>query len=323
MKRRVRTIPIIVGLIAILSAGCASTGPSLPPPPPGRRPEPTAFERVVAAGREQPGRIDYLPDFPMPQLETVRDIWIYTPFGYDDSEAAYPVLYMHDGQNLFYPDLSFAGEWMVDEIMDGLVASGLFGGAIVVGIANGGNDRVREYAPYPTDFNGGESRADQYLKFIVDELKPWVDENYRTIEDRTGTAMAGSSLGGLISLYAFREYPEVFSTIIAMSPSLWVEDGLFLRETIAAEYPGGLPMKIYLDMGTAEGSENVEFVERLSDIYTQAGAGPVLSVIEPGAGHNERAWRQRLPRALGFAFGFLIEGTAMYGSSGTQTITRE
>ncbi|MFN2396927.1 MAG: alpha/beta hydrolase-fold protein, partial [Bacteroidales bacterium] len=138
--------------------------------------------------------------FYMPQLDRNRRIWIYLPPDYDQTQKNYPVIYMHDGQNLFDVETSFMGEWEVDETLNDLAARG-YNVPIVVGIDNGGNHRANEYLPYFfSNLNAG-GEGDEYMEFIVETLKPFIDNEYRTLPDRENTGIIGSSLGGVISLY--------------------------------------------------------------------------------------------------------------------------
>lgn len=295
---------------AALLASCALKPAPLPPPPPGHRPEPELITKLSDAARKADragrGSIEFFQDFDLASLHTTRDIWIYTPPGYADSGLSYPVLYMQDGQNLFYDELSFVGEWHVDEVMDGLYALTGFPGAIVVGVANGGMRRMAEYSPYPDDFNNREYLADEYLDFIVNDLKPWVDARYRSLADPEHCYIGGSSLGGIVSIYAGLRYPDVFGGILAMSPSLWLDDGRIVEDVRRAG-TALAGQRIYLDMGTAESGNGVELTEHLADIYRDIPAAGFRMVIDPGAIHNEIAWSRRLPAALAWLFGISLE----------------
>lgn len=295
---------LLGGALLLILNSCV-TG-TLPPPPPGQRPEPGLLETLQQAGKEKRGTITHIQDFSMTELGTQRDIWIYTPPGYDEQESRYPVIYMHDGQNLFFRDLAFSGEWMVDEVMDGLYALDVFPGAIVVAVANGGERRVSEYSPYPTDFNGMETLAVEYLLDLVNLVKPWVEENYRVLPDGEYHSLAGSSLGGLISLYAPLVLPGEFKNIIAMSPSIWVADASIIQE-FSRQNPGVEDLRVYLDMGTAEGNENVSLTRQMAELLRKQGAEDLKLVIDEGAGHNETSWRERLPELLAWLYGFSLE----------------
>ncbi|MGB7842151.1 MAG: alpha/beta hydrolase-fold protein, partial [Salinimicrobium sp.] len=140
-----------------------------------------------------------------PQLDTIRKIWVYLPENYETSEESYPVLYMHDAQNLFDAATSYSGEWKVDEVLDSLKTPQV----IVVGIEHGNDKRIEELTPYPNEKYGG-GKADAYVNFLMITLKPHIDATYRTLPDAENTAIMGSSLGGLTSFYAAIKYPETF-----------------------------------------------------------------------------------------------------------------
>lgn len=158
--------------------------------------------------------------FVMPQLNNrTRRIWLYLPPDYNSTAKRYPVLYMHDGQNLFDAATSFSGEWQVDETLNTLHASGNYG-AIVVGIDNGGALRLNEYSPWNNpQYGGGEGAA--YIDFIAQTLKPFIDANYRTLTSPEHTCLFGSSMGGFISTYGAVRYPNVFGKAGAFSPAYW------------------------------------------------------------------------------------------------------
>src|SRR5438105_4526688 len=167
------------------------------------------------------GDIRVLPNLYSPQLDNSRDVLVYLPPGHAAGQQRFPVLYMHDGQNLFDRGTAFGGnEWQVDETLETLSAEGL--GAIVVGLPNAGEARVPEYSPFP---GHGPARGDAYLAFIIDTVKPLIDAVYCTQPERQHTGILGSSMGGLISLYAFFRHPEVFGLAGGLSPSLWYTRG--------------------------------------------------------------------------------------------------
>lgn len=235
-----------------------------------------------------------------PQLGNARDILAYLPPSYDGSDRRYPVIYMHDGQNLFDPKTSFAGEWHVDGILDQASQDGVE--AIVIGITNMGPARCSEYSPFH-DPKHGAGHGDAYLSFIVDTVKPMVDAAFRTEPGREQTGIAGSSLGGLISLYGFFKRSEVFGLAGAMSPALWYGRGEIFGFLDAAVH---VPGKIYVDVGTREGKDALTNVARLRDQLTTMGyrlGHDLLYVVDRGAGHNEAAWAKRLAKELRFLLG--------------------
>src|SRR5690606_19220055 len=155
----------------------------------------------------------------VPQLQTTRRIWIYLPADYLTSNRKYPVVYMHDGQNLFDELTSFSGEWKVDETLDQLFGNGEQQ-AIIVGIDNGGSERLNEYSPWKNAIHGGGKGA-LYSDFLANTLKPYIDKTYRTRPQASHTALMGSSMGGLITFYTGMQYPQKFGRLGIFSPSFW------------------------------------------------------------------------------------------------------
>jgi predicted alpha/beta superfamily hydrolase len=233
-------------------------------------------------------------DFYIPQLNRYRRIWVYYPPDYDSSGKDYPVLYMHDGQNLFDAATSFAGEWEVDETLNEMYDQGMEV-PLVVGIDNGGADRIDEYTPWPNPQYGGGD-GDLYAQFIVETLKPFIDENFRTLPDRDHTGVMGSSLGGLISHYMAVKYQDVFSKAGIFSPSYWYTGDIydFTYETGKTH-----DMRFYVMGGTDESAGLVEDIEAMLDTLQAAGFGAnemTMKVVEGGQ-HNEALWRQEFGEA--------------------------
>lgn len=246
------------------------------------------------------GRIKQLERVHSPQLDNARDLLVYLPPSYDAGDARYPVLYMHDGQNLFDPQTSFAGEWEVDQTLEAASVRGME--AIVVALPNMGAARNDEYSPFRDGKNGG-GRGDLYLDFIVDTVKPLVDASFRTKADAANTGIAGSSLGGLISLYAFFRHRAVFGFAGVMSPALWFAGRAVLEWVETQPYVGG---RIYIDVGMREGKGTVEDVLRLRDVLEAKGyrnLEDLLCVVDTAGDHSERAWARRLRRELRFLLG--------------------
>lgn len=250
-----------------------------------------------------------------PQLDNHRDILIYLPPSYDNSQSHYPVLYMHDGYNLFDEATSYTGEWHVDETMETLAHEEQLE-AIVVGIPSMGKDRLAEYSPFVDDKYGG-GRGEDYLAFLTNTLKPMVDTTFRTLPNKRNTGIFGSSMGGLISLYGFFHHPAVFGFAGVMSPSLWFANRAIFGYVEHATYQQG---KIYLDAGTREmgghwpdqtilRSRSRRYygrVRRIKRILVKKGYRPtrnLLHVEDAGGGHNEAAWAYRLPNAIRFFLG--------------------
>ncbi|MEO6132612.1 MAG: alpha/beta hydrolase-fold protein, partial [Saprospiraceae bacterium] len=185
----------------------------------------------------------------IPQLDRHRRIWVYLPPDYLSTTKRYPVFYMQDGQNLFDSYYSFAGEWMIDESMNTFFDNGNYG-AIVVGIDNGGANRIDEYTPwYNPGYGGGHGEA--YASFIVNTLKPHIDSLFRTRPERDYTGIGGSSLGANISMFVAVQYQDVFSRVAIFSPAFWFSDSIFQHITHTGIHQ---ELKIYFVAGTHESS---------------------------------------------------------------------
>jgi len=253
------------------------------------------------------GDLRLIEGFAMPQLGTTRTLRILLPPGYETSDRRYPVLYMHDAQNLFDAATSFAGEWAVDEALAKLSASGELPAMIVVGIDHGGKERLAEYSPY-RDERIPTAKGDAYGDFLVQTLKPWVDRTYRTQPEAAHTALAGSSLGGLISLHTVLRYPGIFGKAACFSSSFWVGERRMLKEAAAAKPDPAL--RLYLDIGDRESGAPADSRQAVQDaqdvaeaLRTQGlGAERLRVVVAPGARHTEGAWAARFPAALRWLF---------------------
>ena len=239
-------------------------------------------------------------------LSNDRDLTVYLPPGYDpQSGRRYPVLYMHDGQNLFDPDAAFKkGEpWRVGDTATNLIEAKRIEPLIVVGIANTGTRRLDEYTPTYDRRRGGGGEADNYGRLIVEELKPFVDATYRTHRDPSQTAMAGSSLGGLVTLYLGLKHPNVFSRLGVLSPSVWWDRRVVLRTVRDARPKPAL--RIWTDMGLREGRRHVENARLLRAGLVNAGwiEGEDLHYEEVEGGmHSESSWGARFGRVLEWLF---------------------
>jgi predicted alpha/beta superfamily hydrolase len=232
-----------------------------------------------------------------PQLGNERDVDIFLPPSYSAGRRRYPVIYMQDGQNLADPDRAFAGTWKLDECLDALARRGLE--TVVVGVPNKGAERLREYSPFADARHGGGS-GDAYLAFVERTLKPLIDRRVRTRPEREATGMFGSSMGGLISLYAFFRAPETFGFAGAMSPSLWF-GGRALIDYV--ERSGAASGRLYIDAGTEEGAGTVRDATALARVLERKGyvPGETLSFSEIAGGRHEEAhWAERLVPALEF-----------------------
>jgi predicted alpha/beta superfamily hydrolase len=246
------------------------------------------------------GNIKILRDFESPELGNKRDLLVYLPPSYDKSSSRYPVIYMHDGQNLFDDATSFAGEWAVDQTLESESERGLE--AIVVAVPNVGAERLAEYSPFVDEKHGG-GRGDLYVDFLVNTVKPVVDADFRTLTEPQYTGIAGSSMGGLISIYAFFREPTVFGFAGVMSPAFWFAKGAIFDYVSQIDFAPG---RLYLDVGTREGEQTLRDVKRMRDMLLGMGyrsGWDLLCIIDEGATHNEAAWRRRLRRELQFLVG--------------------
>jgi len=242
--------------------------------------------------------------FAIPQLGRARRVWIYLPPGYATSGRRYPVLYMHDGQNVFDAATSAFGEWGVDETLDSLHAQG-GPDAIVVAVDHGGQGRMDEYSPWRNArYGGGE--GDAYVDFLARTLKPYIDRHYRTLTDARSTGVAGSSMGGLISLYAGLRYPEVFGRVGVFSPSLWFAPAIYAYARRARPRAG---QRFYFVIGAREGdTPEVYVADQRRMIDTLAAAGfrvgvQVDSLVRADGTHAEWFWRREFPLAFRRLFG--------------------
>lgn len=244
------------------------------------------------------GTISIIDNFASPQLGNSRKLRIYLPPGYDaHPQQRYPVLYMHDGQNLFDPKTAaFGAAWEIGTAMDKLIAAGVIEPAIVVGIDNT-PDRIAEYTPCCDKEHGG-GKIDQYAAFIVDTVKPWADANLRTLKEREHTAIMGSSLGGIASVYIGQKYPQVFSRAGGVSSSFWWNDQVFIKNV-----PARQPVKFYIDAGT--GGDGLDGTRSMRDAMLEKGyqLNEDLYYYEAEGGtHNERSWAARVHLPLTWFF---------------------
>ncbi|MEO6454732.1 MAG: alpha/beta hydrolase-fold protein [Ginsengibacter sp.] len=228
-------------------------------------------------------------EFVMPQLNRKRRIWIYLPEGYNLSRKKYPVIYMHDGQNLFDEATAGFGEWGVDEHLDSIFAKGKKQ-CIVVGIDNG-NKRMNEYNPYYfTQYGNGEGKL--YIDFLVKTLKPYIDRHFHTLANKENTFIAGSSMGGLISLYAVLKYPKVFGGAGIFSPAFWTANGMDKDVKLLASK---MNSRLFFYAGGQESDSMVPDMKRIERKIKDISKSPVIEIIDPDAEHNEAAWRKYFP----------------------------
>jgi predicted alpha/beta superfamily hydrolase len=263
----------------------------------------TEWREYPLAGTGKPGQVALRvwPEVLSPQLRNYRDILVALPPGYEGDGELQPVVYMQDGQNLFDPATSYAGDWGLVAALDELALEGVR--PILVGIPNMGRRRRYEYSPFRDIIHGGGG-GDRYLAFVVETVKPLVDASFRTRRERSHTVIAGSSLGGLISLYGLYRYADVFGAAGVHSPALWVAHRAILGyvEEMASLAVG----RVHLDVGTAEGDDALREVRLLQRLLLAAGhvKGRDLSYVEDqGAEHEEAAWGRRFRTALPFLLG--------------------
>ena len=242
--------------------------------------------------------VHVMPAIEMSSLQRERTYRIYLPDGYQDSSKRYPVLYMHDGQNLFDDATSFVGEWGVDETLNQLAKTcGLE--LIVVGIDHGDKLRMTELNPYDNE-RFGRGEGDDYVDFLVKELKPKIDREYRTLAGREHTAIMGSSMGGLISNHAINRYPQSFGMAGIFSPSYWIAPQIFT----ASETNPSLPeTRLYLLTGEQEGEEMREGHRKMQVLLeARLPARNRYTELNPQGEHNEKFWRQEFPQAVSWLF---------------------
>ncbi|MFD1258819.1 alpha/beta hydrolase [Mucilaginibacter terrae] len=223
--------------------------------------------------------------FRMPELQTERRIWLYLPADYKALDKHYPVIYMHDGQNLFDQYTASHQEWGVDEIMDERF---YHKSCIIVAVDHGEESRINEYYPFNSEENG-EGRGDAYTSFLVNTLKPFIDNNYRTLPSAQHTAIAGSSMGGLITTYAALKYPEVFGNAGVFSPAFWIAKDIY---SFAENLNTLQNSRYYFVCGDAESDDMVGDMQGMAAIVQSKVVDKKQVAIQviPGAGHNEQQW---------------------------------
>jgi predicted alpha/beta superfamily hydrolase len=262
-------------------------------------PELTA--ELAAAG---PGQLHKHEKFASRFVAKKRDIIVYTPGIYEKRpDLRFPVLYLEDGQNLFDAATSFIPGmyWHVGETADALIAQGAIQPLIIVGIYNT-DKRLNEYTP-TRDKKLGGGRADKYGRMLVEELKPFIESNYRVLPDPANTGLGGSSLGGLLTIYLGLKYPGVFGKLAVLSPSVWWNQRAILD--FVAHTPVQNRSRIWLDAGTREGASTVQNVTALRDSLVHRGWQDNHNLhfeLIPDGLHNEDAWAARVGPFLEFLF---------------------
>jgi|SRR5690554_2281968 len=241
------------------------------------------------------GNLEIIKNFYIPELNRSRTIRIWTPSNYNKA-IKYPVIYMHDGQNLFDDYTSFAGEWGIDETIEALIKTNKTKGFIVVGIDNS-EQRMSEYTPNWGDIK--DAQGELYAKFIVNTLKPYIDRKYNTFKDPNNTIIMGSSMGGLISFYIGLMYQETFGYIGALSTSFQI-NSVDARNKFINSLNYNNPPFLYLDAGTLEHSMNYIGDVKNSLINAKYNKDKIYTLIKENHAHNEASWRERFKDILLF-----------------------
>ncbi len=259
-------------------------------------------------------------DFYMPQLDRYRRISVYLPPDYGQTEEAYPVLYMQDGQNVFDDATAAFGEWEVDESLNSLYEAG-GRGVIVVAIDHGGTARLDEYSPWThPQYGGGEGEA--YVNFIVETLKPYIDQEFRTLPGREHTGIMGSSMGGLIALYAAIEHQDVFSKAGVFSASFWFAEECYSHVATTGKMAD---MRIYLIAGEQEGDsgQQVADMEAMYDTLRFAGfsEAEVVRHAHADGAHSEWYWRREFPDAYEWLYATAVSGSNAIGLAFLSEVT--
>jgi predicted alpha/beta superfamily hydrolase len=226
-----------------------------------------------------------------------KTIWVYLPYNYAQSGKHYPVIYMHDGQHVFNRSEVPKHDWFIEDKLNVL-----HGEAIIVGIEHGGSThRIDELTPYKNEQHGG-GHAHDYLDFLINELKPHIDSHYNTLTDAPNTTIFGSSVGGLVSFYAWLKFPDVYGNAGVFSPSFWYSGEIFdFMKSLEA-----VSGRIYLMAGDHESKDMLPDLERMEQLILERVASPsqVYKKIVHGGHHNEKLWRHEFTDA----YKWLIEG---------------
>lgn len=248
------------------------------------------------------GKLVTWNNFWSPQFNNSRTLTVYLPPSYDENPLKrYPVIYAHDGQNLFDAATSgFGVEWRLDETTNGLINAGQMDEVIIVGMWHTGSNRIYEYTPC-CDASYGGGGADKYERFILDTVKPAMDQTYRTLSGNQTTALMGSSLGGLVSFYIARRHPETFSKAACLSSSFWWNNQALTQEVEWSTWKA--PVKFYIDAGTS--NDGLTETTRMRDALQADGhvqGNDLYYYVAQGAGHNESAWAARVNIPLQYLF---------------------
>lgn len=267
-----------------------------------------AWSAVLPRRSTVTGLLKLHHEFSSQHLTRSRTLSVWLPPGYETTSDRYPVLYLHDGQNLFdAATAAFGVEWQADETATRLIAERRIPAIIIVGIGNT-PDRLDEYSPTRDERLKRGGRGSLYARFLVEEVKPFIDRTYRTRPDRESTAIGGSSLGGLISMQVCELFPETFFACAAISPALgWDQE--FVVKGIQKNPAWIHTTRLWIDMGTREGGNSpkssVDRTKQFANALEQAGRKENIDfryLEVPDGQHNETAWAARFDRVLEFLF---------------------
>ena len=262
-------------------------------------------EMAAALATAGPGQLRKHENFRSRFLPAERDLIVYLPGVYQKNpKLRFPVLYLQDGQNLFDPNTSFVPGmyWRVGETADRLIQQGLIRPLVIIGIYNTGKRRIREYTPSRDKTRGGGG-ADRYGRMLLEEIKPFIESEYRALTGPANTGIGGSSLGGLLALYLGLQFAEVFGKMAVLSPSVWW-DRRWILKYVARLQVKSRP-RIWLDVGTQEGGRTMDDVARLREILVEKGWQDRRDLhfqTFPGGQHNEASWAERVAPFLQFLF---------------------
>jgi len=226
----------------------------------------------------------------MPQLGRERTIRIFLPTDYYTSKKKYPVIYMTDGQNIFKSDADIKDTWAVDSTLRSLPPEKQ---CIVIGIDHAGKDRITEYDPYNSQYGQGDGLA--YTHFLVETLKPYIDKNYRTKKDAKYTAIAGSSMGSLLAMYAAINFPDTFGNAGIFSPAFWIGQQIYSDVQLT---PANKKSGFYLTCGDAESKDMLADTKKMDSLLHVKDYTPLqisATKVNVGAKHNEKQWREAFP----------------------------
>ncbi|HEX7151206.1 MAG TPA: alpha/beta hydrolase-fold protein [Thermoanaerobaculia bacterium] len=268
----------------------------------------TTFRRMLRLENRRaavrPGRLEKITAFQSAIFGNTREITIYLPAGYDEREdRRYPVLYMHDGQNLFEGHRAFVpgNDWRLADAANAAIGDRTAAPAIIVGLDHAGPARVDEYTPTRDEARNAGGRAAEHARMLFEELKPVIDERFRTLSEET--FVGGSSLGGLVSIFLALHRPDVVRGALVMSPSVWWNGKTILGDVDA--FSGERRPRLWLDIGGREGIEALEDARLLRDRLRAKGwrdDEDFRYYEDRRADHSERAWASRVRKALEFLF---------------------